>query len=80
MGFKGIADKDGKHLGYKMYPTASRLIKCYDTRAYYCEFPADFCAGKHLIFVCIKIIENKYVGDVKAPLLRVIDSKHIPKT
>ena len=46
-----------------------------DTRAYYGEFPADLCAVKHLIFIYTNIIEYQYVGDVKAPLLLVIDSK-----
>ena len=39
------------------------------------DFPADLCAGKHLIFIYANIIEYQYVGDSKAPLLRVIDSK-----
>ena len=50
-------------------------MKNDETRAYYGEFSADLCAGKHLIFIYTNIIENQYVGDVKAPLLRVIDSK-----
>ena len=44
-------------------------------KAFYGEFPADWCAGKHLIFIYTNIIEYQYVGDAKAPLLRVIDSK-----
>ena len=63
-----------------MYPTASRRTKNYDTRAYYAGFQADLCTGRPLFFVCTKIIDNKYVGDVKAPLLRVIDSKQLPET
>ena len=30
--------------------TANRLLKNDDTKAYYGDFPADLCAGKHLIF------------------------------
>ena len=63
------------HIGYKMNPTANLIMKSDDTRAYYGEFPADLCAGKHLVFIYTNIIEYQYVGDVKAPLLRVIDSK-----
>ena len=45
------------------------------TKAFMREFPADLCAGKHLIFFYTNIIEYQYVGDAKAPLLRVLDSK-----
>ena len=55
--------------------TANRLGKNDDTKAYYGDFPADLCAGKHLIFIYTNIIEYQYVGDAKAPLLRIIDSK-----
>ena len=54
---------------------ANRLMKNDDTKAYYGDFPADLCAGKHLIFIYTDIIEYQHVGDAKAPLLRVIDSK-----
>ena len=44
IGFKGIPDGNGIHIGYKMNPTANRLMKNDETRAYYGEFPADlFC-------------------------------------
>ena len=75
IGFKGIPDGNGIHIGYKMIPNANRFMKSDDTKAYYGEFPADLCAGKHLIFIYTNIIEYQYVGDTKAPLLRVIDSK-----
>ena len=58
-----------------MNSNANRLMKSDETKAYYGEFPANFCAGKHLIFIYTNIIEYQYVGDIKAPLLRVIDSK-----
>ena len=73
--FKGIPDGNGIHLGYKMIPNANRFMKSDDTKAYYGEFPADLCAGKHLIFIYTNKIEYQYVGDTMAPLLRVIDSK-----
>ena len=76
IGFKGIPDGYGFHIGYKLIPrTANRLMKNDDTKAYYGDFPTDLCAGKHLIFIYTNIIEYQYVGDAKAPLLRVIDSK-----
>ena len=62
-----------------MNPTANRLMKSDKTRAYYGELSADLCAGKHLIFIYTIIIENQNVGDFKAPLLRVIDSKRLLK-
>ena len=46
-----------------------------DTKAFLGDFPTDICAGKHLIFIYTNIIEYQHVGDAKAPLLRVIDSK-----
>ena len=75
IGFEGIPDGNGIHIGYKMNPNENRLMKSDDTKAYYGEFPADLCAGKHFIFIYTNIIEYQYVGDTKAPLLRVIDSK-----
>ena len=80
IGFKRIPDVNGIHIGYKMIPTtANRLMKNDDTKAYYGDFPADLCAGKHLIFIYTNIIEYQYVGDAKAPLLRAIDSKQCLK-
>ena len=74
-GFKGIPDGNVIHIGYKIIPNTNKFMKSDDTKAYYGEFAADFCAGKHLIFIYTNIIEYQYVGDAKAPLLRVIDSK-----
>ena len=75
MGFAGIPDKHGVHIGYKMNTaTSNKLMESDETKAYYGEFPADLCAGKHLIFIYTNIIEYHYVG-AKAPLLRVIDSQ-----
>ena len=31
-----------------------------DTKAYYGDFLADLCAGKHLIFIHTKTIEYQY--------------------
>ena len=39
------------------------------------DYPFDLSAGKQLIFIYVILIEHQYVGDTKAPLIRVIDSK-----
>ena len=75
IGFKGTPDGRGTHIGYKMDTIANKLMKKDDSKAFMGDFPADLCAGKHLIFIYTNIIEYQYVGDAKAPLLRVIDSK-----
>ena len=39
------------------------------------DYPFDLSAGKQLIFIYVNIIEYQNLGDTKAPLIRVIDSK-----
>ena len=51
IGFKGISDGNEKHIGYQMTLNANRVMKSDDTKAYFGEFPADLCTGKHLIFI-----------------------------
>ena len=80
IGFKGVFDGRGTHIGYKTGTTANKLMKKDDTKAFTGDFPADLCAGKRLIFIYTNIIEYQYVGDAKAPLSRVIDSKQRLKT
>ena len=75
IGFKGVPDGRRTHIGYKIDTTAIKLMKKDDTKLFMCDFPADLCAGKHLIFIYTNIIEYQYVGDAKAHLLRVNDSK-----
>ena len=70
VGFTGLPDKHDVHIGYKM-----NTVKSDETKAYYGEFPDDLCLEKLLIFIYTNIIEYQYVGDARAPLLRVIDSK-----
>ena len=77
--FEGIPNSNGNHIGCKMNPNENRLMKSDETKAYYGEFPADLCSEKHLIFIYTNIIEYQCVGDTKAPLLRVIDSKQCLK-
>ena len=76
IGFSGIPDGSGVHIGYKIKSaTSNRLMKSDETVAYYGEFPIDLCSGKHLIFIYTNIIKYWYIGDTRAPLLRVIDSE-----
>ena len=75
IGFKVTADGRGTHISYNMDTIANKLMKKDDTKAFMWDFPADLCAGKDLIFIYPNIIEYQYVGDAKAPLLGVIDSK-----
>ena len=74
--FTGIPNGRGVHIGCKMGTvTSNKLLKSDETKAYFGEFHADLCAGKHLIFIYTNVIEYQYVGDAKGPLLRVIGSK-----
>ena len=41
IGFMGIPNGNGIHIGYKMIPNANRFMKSDDTKTYYGEFPAD---------------------------------------
>ena len=50
-------------------------MKNDDTKAYYGDFPADICNGKHSIFIYAIIFEYQYVVDAKASLLRDIGFK-----
>ena len=75
LGYEGVPDGNGNHIGYKMNTTADKLTKSDETKAYYGKLPADLLAGKHSIFVYAIIFEYQYVGDAKAPLLGVFDSK-----
>ena len=75
IGSKGVPDGRETHIGYKMDTIANKLIKKDDTKAFMGDFPADLCAGKLLLFIYTNIIEYQYVGDAKAHLIRVIDSK-----
>ena len=50
-------------------------MKTDETKAYFGDFPADLCPGKHLKFIYTSVIEYQYVSDAKASLLRVIDTK-----
>ena len=76
LGFHGIHDGSGYHIGYKMLDTFENLTLADDEEKTFAgDYPFDLSAGKQLIFVYVNIVEYQYVGDTKAPLVRVIDSK-----
>ena len=50
LGFEGVPDGNGIHIGYKMNTTADRLMKSDYTKAFYGELPADLLAGKHFFW------------------------------
>ena len=76
LGFNGIHDGSGYHIGYKMLETLENLAMADDEeKSFVGDYPFDLSAGKQLIFIYVNIIEYQYVGDTKAPLNRVIDSK-----
>ena len=76
LGFEGIPDGSGFHIGYKMLYSFQMLSMTEeDLEPYKGDYPFDLLAGKQLIFVYTDIVEYQYVGDTKAPLIRVIDSK-----
>ena len=76
LGFNGTHNGSGFHIGYKMLDTFEILTMAEDEEKTFvgdCLF--DLSAGKQLIFIYVNISEYHYVGDTKAPLIRVIDSK-----
>ena len=46
-----------------------------EAKDFVADYPFDLLAGKHLIIVYSNIIEYQHIGDTKAPLIRIIDSK-----
>ena len=76
LGFNGIHDGSGYHIGYKMLDAFENLTMTEDEEKIFVgDYPFDLSAGKQLIFIYVNIIEYQYVGDTKNPLIRVIDSK-----
>ena len=76
LGFNGIHDGSGYHIGYKMLDTFENLTMAdEEEKAFAGDYPFDFFAGKQLIFIDVNIIKYQYISDTKAPLIRVIDSK-----
>ena len=76
MGFMGIPGRRRYKVGYEMGTVRSNnVMKKDQTKACFGKISVDLCAGTHVIFIYTNINEYQYVGDTKAPLLRVIDSK-----
>ena len=72
LGFKGITDISNHgfiHIGYKSENAGNSL------NGHVGDFPVDITCGSQLIFVCIDIIEHQNVGDVRAPVIKIIESE-----
>ena len=76
LGFKGVRDGSGYHIGYKQGSSKHRTTTTQDLVA---DYPVDVCAGTQLMFTNLDIIHYQIVGDTRAPLLRVIDTNRCVK-
>ena len=69
-GFKGKKDNSHNgynHIGYKSHKTLKR---------HQSDFPVEtITCGSKLIFVYIDVIEYENIGDVRAPVIKIIESK-----
>ena len=71
-GFKGIRDISIHgfiHIGYKSENAGNSLNRHVG------DFPVDITCGLQLMFVYIDIIEHQNVGDVRAPVIKIIESE-----
>ena len=69
LGFKGIKDNSHDeyiHIGYKSHKTLNR---------HQSDFPVDLTCGSQLIFVYIDVIEYQIIGDVRAPVIKIIETE-----
>ena len=69
LGFKGIKDNshDGYiNIGYNSHKTLNR---------HQSNFPFDITCGSQLIFVYIDVIEYQNIGEVGAPVIKIIESE-----
>ena len=72
LGFKGTKDISNPgfiHIGYKSENSGNSLNRHVG------YFPVDITCGSQLIFVYIDIIEHHNVGDVRAPVIKTIESE-----
>ena len=72
LGFKGIRDISNHgfiHIGYKSENAGNSLNRHIG------DFPVDITCGSQLKFVYIDIIEHQNVGDVRAPVIKIIESE-----
>ena len=72
LGFKGREDASHHifiHIGYKSENAGN------SSNRHSGDFPVDITCGSQLMFVYIDIIEHQNVGDVRAPIIKIIDSE-----
>ena len=72
LGFNGTKDTSHHgfiHIGYKSKNAGNSLNRHVG------DFPVDITCGSQLIFVYIDIIEHQNVGDVRAPVIKIIESE-----
>ena len=65
LGFQGKETPFGIHIGNEDIPNSRWCVG---------DFPVDLTSGINMIFVYTDLIEYQNTGDVKAPVLRIIDS------
>ena len=68
-GTKDISNPGFIHIGYKSKNAGNSLNRHVG------DFPVDFTCGSQLIFVYVDIIEHQNVGDVRAPVIKIIESE-----
>ena len=75
LGFDGAIDRFGnfRHIGYKTKTVL--FLQENVINAHTAEHPSDIACGTQLMFVYVDIIEYQYVGDTKAPILKIIDTE-----
>lgn len=75
LGFEGLRDLPGNfvHIGYKSDPTAYAFSTVENKHEG--SYPIDLTCGSQLIFVYLDAIEHQYLGDTRAPILRIIESE-----
>ena len=71
LGFKGVRDGTGYHIGYKQ---GSSKHGTFTTQDLVADYPVDVCAGTQLVYIYLDIIHYQIVGDTKSPLLIIIDT------
>ena len=71
LGFKGIRDGTGYHIGYK---DSSHIHSTFTSQKLISDNPVDISAGTQMMFIYLDLFHYQIVGDTKAPLLRVIDT------
>ena len=72
LGLKGTKDNSHHgfiHIGYKSENAGNSLNRHVG------GFPVDITCGSQLIFVYNDIIEHQNVGDVRAPVIKIVESE-----